>query len=278
VRVIETVAGMRGARSGLAGPVALVATMGALHAGHEAHLVKARTLAAVVVGSLFVNPTQFGPDEDLAGYPRPRERDLEIFERTGADIVFAPATREMYPAGESVRVHPGSIGNPLEGSRRPGHFTGVATIVAKLFNIIRPDIATFGEKDAQQLRVVRQLNRDLMFGVEIVPIPTVREPDGLAMSSRNVYLNTAERAAAPVLYRALCRANEAWNAGERDSERLRRLMQGVLAREPLAQPDYVSVADPGTLEELSTAAGDALASMAVRIGPAHLIDNLLLKG
>ena len=277
MRVIETAAEMREARRGLKGRVALVATLGGMHAGHEAHLVKARELGDVIVGSLFLNPTQFGANEDLSKYPHNREDDLAVFERHGAEIVFAPPVSEMYPEGETVRVDPGPIGDVLEGAHRPGHFKGVATVVSKIFAITRPDLSTFGEKDAQQLRIIKKLNRELGFGVEIVPIPTVREPDGLAISSRNRYLNDEERAAAPVLYRSLCAGRDAWDTGERDAERIRSAVRSVLSEQPLVRPDYVSVADSDTLEELSgTVTGPALLSLAAQVGPARLIDNISL--
>ena len=277
MRVIDTAAEMREARKSLRGRVALVATLGGMHAGHEAHLVKAREIADVTVGSLFLNPTQFGANEDLAKYPHDRAKDLALFEKHGAAVVFAPSVQEMYPPGDSVRVDPGPIGAILEGAHRPGHFKGVATVVAKLFAIIRPDLATFGEKDAQQLRVIKKLNDELRFGVEIVAVPIVREPDGLAMSTRNMYLEGADRRAAPVLYRALCAGRELWQSGVRDADRVRDTVLRVIASEPLVAPDYVSVAAPDTLEELHGAVtGSALVSLAARVGPARLIDNVLL--
>jgi pantoate--beta-alanine ligase len=277
MRVIETAAEMREARRELHGRVALVATLGGMHAGHEAHLAKAREIADVTVGSLFLNPTQFSAGEDLSKYPQDRAADLATFERHGAAIVFAPSVAEMYPEGETVRVDPGPIGELLEGAHRPGHFKGVATVVTKIFAITRPDLATFGEKDAQQLRIIRKLNNELRFGVEIIPIPTVREPDGLALSSRNRYLNPQQRAAAPVLYRSLCAGRDAWRAGERGADMIRSTVEGILATEPLVSPAYVSVAHPDTLQELHAAVnGSALLSLAARVGPARLIDNVLL--
>ena len=278
MKIIETVEEMRSARQDLRRPVALVATLGGLHAGHEAHLARARELAASVVGSLFLNPAQFGADEDLSSYPSDRKHDLAVFEKHGADIVFAPPVEEMYPPGGSVRVDPGPIGNLLEGAHRPGHFEGVATVVSKLFAIIRPDIATFGEKDAQQLQIVRKLNDEMGFGVEIVPVPTVREADGLALSSRNVYLDPQHRAAAPVLYRALCAGRAAWERGERSADLIRASVEQVLGEEPLVMPQYVSVARPDTLEEVEgEAPGEALLSLAAQVGPARLIDNVMLR-
>lgn len=277
MRVIETAAEMREARRALKGKVALVATLGGMHAGHEAHLVKASELGDATIGSLFLNPTQFGPNEDLSKYPNDRESDLAVFERHGAEIVFAPPKSEMYPEGETVRVDPGPIGDLLEGAHRPGHFIGVATVVAKIFAITAPDISTFGEKDAQQLRIIEKLNDELRFGVEIVPIPTMRESDGLALSSRNRYLNPEERAAAPVLYKSLLAGRDAWDSGERDSNRIKAAAESVLRELPLVKPDYISVADPRSLEELSGRVSDtALLSLAAQVGPARLIDNLKL--
>ena len=276
MRVIETAAEMRRARAGLRGKIALFATLGGVHAGHEAHLVRCRELADVTVGSLFLNPTQFGPNEDLSKYPHDRDKDLAVFERHGVTIVFAPPESEIYPPNASFTVDPGQIGTILEGARRPGHFVGVATVVTKLFAIIRPDFATFGEKDAQQLRIIQKLNRDLRFGIEIVPIPTVRETDGLAMSSRNGYLVGADRAAAAALYRALTAAEREWKAGERSAARLRAAACDVLSAETRVKTDYVSVADPVTLKELESVEDSALVSLAARVGPARLIDNILL--
>jgi pantoate--beta-alanine ligase len=278
MKVIESVGEMRRARAGLEGRVALVPTMGALHAGHISLVKRARGLADHVVASLFVNPAQFGPGEDFSRYPRPRERDLEKFREAGVEIVFAPAIAEVYPPGESARVDPGAIGRVLEGAHRAGHFTGVATVVTKLFAIVRPDVAVFGEKDAQQVRVIRQVTRDLMLGTEIAVAPTVREPDGLAMSSRNVFLKPGERAVAPVLYLALGAVRAAWGRGERRGEALRQAALSVLAEVPAVAVEYVSVADPDTLAELDDVKGAALVSMAVRLGGTRLIDNVTLPG
>jgi pantoate--beta-alanine ligase len=227
--------------------------------------------------SIFVNPTQFGPSEDLAAYPRDLKRDLELLRAAGADLVWAPPAEEVYPPGFQTYVTVEDVTRFLEGRARPGHFRGVATVVAKLFNVFQPDRAYFGQKDAQQVVVIKRMARDLDFPVEVVVCPTLREPDGLAMSSRNVYLTPEQRAAAPVLYRALSAARVAWDAGARDGEALRAAMQAVLAVEPLALPEYVSAADPETLEELGRAERGALLSMAVRIGRARLIDNILLE-
>ena len=277
MEVIETVCEMRQFRRGVKGKTALIATLGGMHAGHEAHLVKAREVADVTLGSLFLNPTQFSATEDLSTYPHDRDADLAMFEKHGTVAVFAPPPVEMYPPGDTFKVDPGPMATVLEGQHRPGHFVGVATVVAKLFAILRPDVSTFGEKDAQQLRIIEKLNRELQFGIEIVRIPTVREPDGLALSSRNRYLTPEERAVAPVLYRSLGAGREIWKAGERDADRIRSNVSDLLDAEPLLKPDYVSVADSGTLEELSgLVRGPALLSIAARLGTARLIDNVLL--
>lgn len=275
--VIETAAEMRRVRAGLRGKVAMFATLGGMHAGHEAHLRKCAEVADVTVGSLFLNPTQFGPNEDLSNYPHDRERDLAVFERHGASVVFAPPENEIYPTHATFTVDPGLIGTVLEGARRQGHFVGVATVVTKLFVIIRPDIATFGEKDAQQLRIIQKLNRDLRFGIEIIPIPTVREADGLAMSSRNGYLVGEDRVAAPALFRSLQAVEAVWKTGERSAEALKSSACDVLSAEKRVNTEYVSVADPVTLDELESVGETALVSLAARVGPARLIDNVLLK-
>src|SRR5437870_9533062 len=221
-----------------------------LHAGHMSLVDLARSKNDVVVVSIFVNPTQFGPTEDFSRYPRDAERDLGMLNEAGVDWVFTPAVEEIYPSGYSTYVDVREVTARLEGAARPGHFTGVATVVAKLFNIVQPHRAYFGQKDAQQVTVIRKMVEDLSFPLEIVVVPTVREPDGLAMSSRNVYLNRQERRAALVLYRSLNAAKELWDRGERQGSALRDAMNRTLAAEPLARPDYVSVADPTTLREL----------------------------
>ena len=276
--VVEKVADVRRIRRELAGSWGLVPTMGYLHEGHLSLVRRARAENDHVGVSIFVNPTQFGPHEDLATYPRDLERDLEMLRQEKVDLVWAPPVEEVYPPGYQTYVLVEEVTKPLEGAARPGHFRGVATIVAKLFNVFQPDRAYFGQKDAQQVVVIRQMVRDLNFPLEIVVCPTVREADGLAMSSRNVYLTPEQRAAASVLYRALCAARDAWLAGQHDGEQLRQIMRSVLAMEPLAQVEYVSAADPHTLAELGDTRGGVLLSMAVRIGKARLIDNLLLGG
>jgi pantoate--beta-alanine ligase len=258
------------------GSVGLVPTMGYLHAGHVSLVERARRENDRVAVSLFVNPTQFGPQEDLARYPRDLSRDRDLLEQAGCDLLFAPDVSDMYPYGRGATVDPGDVASPLEGERRPGHFRGVATVVLKLLNIVQPDRAYFGQKDAQQLGVIRTIVRDLDVPVEIVGCPIVREPDGLALSSRNSYLDAADRQAAPVLYRALLAARRRWEEGERSADTLREAMRLVLADEPRARVDYVSVADPVTFRELETLDGPALLSMAVFLGRARLIDNLLL--
>jgi len=276
MHVVETIAEVRRIRRAAGGAWGLVPTMGFLHAGHISLARHARAENDFVGASIFVNPTQFAPAEDLAAYPRDLPRDLRLLEEAGVDLVWAPPVAEVYPRGFQTYVTVEEVTRPLEGAARPGHFRGVATVVAKLFNIFQPDRAYFGQKDAQQVVVIKQMARDLDFPLEIVVCPTVREADGLAMSSRNVYLTPEQRAAAPALYRALCAARDAWQAGEHDGERLRQVMAGVLAVEPLACVDYVSAADPITLAELGDASQGVLLSMAVRIGRARLIDNLLL--
>ena len=276
MQVVETIAEVRRFRRERAGSWGLVPTMGFLHAGHISLVERARRENDNVGVSIFVNPTQFGPTEDLAAYPRDLERDLRLLREAGADLVWVPPVEEVYPPGFQTYVTVEEVTKPLEGAARPAHFRGVATVVAKLFNVFQPDRAYFGQKDAQQAVVIRRMARDLDFPLEVVICPIVREPDGLALSSRNVYLTTEQRAAAPVLNRALRAARDAWQAGERDVERMRGIMQDVLAAEPLARPDYVSAADPVTLAELGDAGRGVLLSMAVRIGKARLIDNMLL--
>lgn len=255
----------------------LVPTMGALHEGHLALVRQARAANETVAASIFVNPTQFGPQEDLANYPRNMERDLALLESEGVDLVYAPAPEEVYPPGFDTWINPGALGEKLEGEARPGHFRGVATVVAKLLNVIGPDRAYFGQKDGQQLAVIRQLERDLNLGVEIVGVPTVRDHDGLALSSRNAYLSGEQRKAAPVIYRALMAANELWESGERDAEKLRAAARSLMEAEPMLEEiDYVSVADASTLEELDQIEGPAMVSTAARLGRTRLIDNILL--
>ncbi len=274
--VITTVAEMAKARDLAERPLGLVPTMGYLHEGHLTLARQARQETRTVVASIFVNPTQFGPAEDFASYPRDMQRDLDMLRSEGVDIVFAPTVDEMYPKGYSTYVDVEGVTKPLEGARRPGHFRGVATVVTKLFTIVRPDRSYFGQKDGQQVAVVKRMTQDLNLGTEIIIVPTVREPDGLAMSSRNVYLTPAERHAAPVLYRALCQARELWEQGQRDANALRQEMVRLVSNEPLAHIDYVSIADATTLEELKHVDCPAMVSLAVRFGRTHLIDNISL--
>jgi len=277
MQIATTVAELRAVRRAMAGDVGLVPTMGYLHEGHLSLVRAARERDDHVIASVFVNPAQFGPDEDFERYPRDPERDLALLRDKGVDAVFLPSADEMYPNGASTFVEvTGPLAQVLEGAHRPGHFRGVTTVVAKLFLIVEPRRAYFGRKDAQQLAVVRAMVRDLRFDVEVVGCPIVREPDGLALSSRNAYLSPEERRAALVLSRALGRAEEAFAAGERDGQRLRAIMRALIGAEPLARVDYVSVAHPETLQELDRVADGALASLAVRIGATRLIDNVTL--
>lgn len=278
MQVVTTVEEVRRARRELLDDWGLVPTMGFLHAGHLSLVERARVENDSVAVSIFVNPTQFGPSEDLSSYPRDLERDLSLLHDAGADVVWTPSAEEVFPHGYQTFVEVESVTQRLEGAARPGHFRGVATVVAKLFNVFQPQRAYFGQKDAQQVAVIRRMARDLNFPLEVIVCPTMREPDGLAMSSRNSYLSAEERMVAPVLYRALSAARNAWESGERDGEQLRRMMSAVLAEEPLARPEYVSVADPGTFDELGKAEGEAVLSLAVRIGRARLIDNILVGG
>ena len=247
--------------------------MGWLHDGHRALIHRARAENRTTVVSIFVNPRQFGDPADLEKYPRSEARDLAICTEEGVDLVFAPSVEEVYPPGFDTTVHVGDVARPLEGEARPGHFDGVATVVAILFALVGAERAYFGQKDAQQLLVIRQMARDLALPTEVVAHPTVRDRDGLAMSSRNVHLSPEERAAAPVLRRALLAAREAWERGERSGDALRERMRAELAEEPLATVDYVSVADGTTLKELDRVDGPALLSLAVSFGTTRLIDN-----
>lgn len=276
MRIAKTIEEVRFYHRKAGGSWGLVPTMGYLHAGHLSLVERAGRENDHVGVSIFVNPTQFGPGEDLAAYPRDLDRDLELLRKADVELVWVPAVETVYPPRFQTYVTVEEVAKPLEGAARPVHFRGVATVVAKLFNVFQPDRAYFGQKDAQQVAVVRQMIRDLNFPVQLVVCPTARETDGLALSSRNVYLTPEQRAAAPALYRALTDARDAWLAGERSGEALRRIMRARLDAEPLANTDYVSAADPETLEELGDASGGVLLSMAVRIGRARLIDNILV--
>ncbi len=247
--------------------------MGALHAGHRSLLDRARSDNATLAATIFVNPTQFGPSEDYSEYPRDQESDLAMMEETGVDLLFAPSVDEVYPEGFDTSIDVGRIAKRLEGEHRPGHFLGVATVVCKLLAVARPDRAYFGQKDAQQSLVIKRLNSDLDLGAEIVVCPTVREPDGLALSSRNKYLSPSEREAARVLYRSLKLAGD---LGTSDANEIRRRMRELIDGEPLAAADYVSVADAETLEELDVIDRPTLVSVAVHVGETRLIDNILI--
>ncbi|MEI7924894.1 MAG: pantoate--beta-alanine ligase [Chloroflexota bacterium] len=262
------------ARPGLIG---LVPTMGYLHEGHQSLMRRARAECATVVTTIFVNPTQFGPNEDFSRYPRDEARDLAICESEGVDIVFAPSVEEMYPGGAETTVSVGSLSRILEGAARPGHFDGVATVVTKLFAIAQADRGYFGQKDAQQLMVLRRLAEDLRFPIEVVGCPIIREADGLALSSRNVYLSPEERTQALSLSRGLRGAEALWAEGVRDADALRHRVRHEIEGEPLANIDYVSLADQRTLEELAgPVTAPALLSLAVRFGATRLIDNILI--
>ena len=276
MKVIETVAGFEEIRSRIPGPVGLVPTMGALHDGHLALVRRARDDNATAVVSIFVNPTQFQHTDDLSSYPGDLASDLSKLDHESVDVVFAPSAREIYPEGFGTYVDVGRVSSRLEGEFRPGHFRGVATVVCKLLAIVRPDRAYFGQKDAQQCLVVRRLNADLNLGAEIVAVPTVRDANGLALSSRNVHLGKREREAAAVLVKSLCLARGLWQDGMRDAERIRRRMRRLIEAEPLARVDYVSVADAVSLDELDLIDRPALVSLAVRIGETRLIDNITI--
>jgi pantoate--beta-alanine ligase len=254
-----------------------VPTMGWLHDGHRSLMQRARADNATTIVTIFVNPRQFNEAADYQRYPRNEARDLAIVEEEGMDLVFAPPVEEIYLPGFDTSVSVGAVARPLEGAARPGHFDGVATVVAILFDLVGAERAYFGQKDAQQVMVIRQMARDLAIPTDVIACPTVREPDGLALSSRNVHLSPEERAAAPILRRALLAATARWEAGERSGDELRAVMRETLAEEPLAGPDYVSVADGTTLAELDRVEGPALLSLAVRFGDTRLIDNEVLS-
>ncbi len=276
MQVLSTVAAMRAARRKV-GTLGLVPTMGFLHRGHLALVGQALAECDAAAASIFVNPTQFGPGEDLGRYPRDLKRDLHLLEQAGTSLAFVPDAGEIYPPGFDTRIEPGATAGPLEGAVRPGHFSGVATVVTKLLNIVQPDRAYFGQKDAQQCAVIRRLVRDLDIPVRVVVADTVREPDGLALSSRNVYLSPEQRAQAPLLHRALLAAQASFAAGEREADALRNAVRAALAVEPGFAIDYVSVADPDTMRELHRVEHRALVLIAARLGPTRLIDNVLLS-
>lgn len=253
-----------------------VPTMGALHAGHMSLVRASRSRCDVTAVSIFVNPLQFGPTEDLAKYPRPLERDVALLEEAGADLLFLPSVEEMYPAGAKTRVIVEELSGKLDGASRPGHFNGVTTVVNKLFEIVRPDCAFFGQKDAAQVAVLRKMVRDLDMDVEMIVCPIVREHDGLAMSSRNVYLSPEQRQQSLVLQRSLMRVQHAADQGERDAEKLRQIGERVIAEEPGARLDYFAIVDPHSLEPVSDVSRGALVAVAAHLGTTRLIDNILL--
>jgi pantoate--beta-alanine ligase len=267
---------LRTYRRQLDGPFGLVPTMGYLHEGHLSLVRRAREECTSVGVSIFVNPTQFAPSEDLDSYPRDLDRDLKLLEDEGVDLVWTPNAEVVYPEGAQTWVEVAELARELEGAQRPGHFRGVTTVVAKLFNAFHPDKAFFGQKDAQQAVVIQRMARDLLYPIEIVVCPIVREPDGLAMSSRNTYLDTEQRQVATALSRALRTAQSAFEEGEKDADALRYAMMNVLDAEPLAEVQYVSAADPVTLRELEGEVERALLSMAVYVGKTRLIDNVVL--
>jgi len=276
MKVVKTAAELSRLRGKLPGPVGFVPTMGYLHQGHLVLVRRAKAQNASVAASIFVNPTQFGPKEDFKQYPRDPMRDLALLEGEGTDIVFMPPVEEIYPPGFNRWVDVGRLGRKLEGASRPGHFRGVATVVARLFELVKPDKAYFGQKDAQQLIVIKKMVTDLDMNLEVVAVPTVREPDGLAMSSRNTYLSPEERKQAAVLYQALTLAKRLYGDGERNTAAIRRKMTALIQKQPLAAIDYISIADAETLEELDEVKPPALVSMAVKIGRTRLIDNVVV--
>ncbi|MFC2032677.1 pantoate--beta-alanine ligase [Chloroflexota bacterium] len=276
MKVIEKIDEMQRLRLKIAGPVGFVPTMGYLHEGHLSLVRQAMIENPSVVVSIFVNPTQFGPQEDFERYPRDTERDLALLEKEKADIVFMPSAVEMYPADSDSWVEVGKVTKRLEGATRPGHFRGVTTVVAKLFNILQPTTAYFGQKDSQQAIVIKKMVADLNMNLEIVVAPTVREPDGLAMSSRNTYLNPEQRQAATILYQALSLAQQLYDSRGKDAEKIRQEMTALIQKEPLANIDYISVADAQTLEELDVIKSPALVSLMVKFGNTRLIDNIVL--
>jgi pantoate--beta-alanine ligase len=274
--VVKHLDALREARAVCADPFGLVPTMGYLHQGHLSLVHQAKVECASVGVSIFVNPTQFGPSEDLAAYPRDLDCDLAMLSEADVDVVWTPEVEDLYPLGDPTWVYVEGLTETLEGVERPGHFRGVTTVVSKLFNAFQPTKAYFGQKDAQQARVIQRMTEDLLFPVEIVVCPIVREPDGLAMSSRNTYLTPEQRQAATVLSKALEAAATLYGSGARDADALRARMLEILAAQPMAEVQYVSVADPVSLQELQGSVEHALLSMAVKIGKTRLIDNCLL--
>ena len=276
MQLIETVSEFRVAERSAARPLGLVPTMGYLHDGHMSLARRARADNATVSASIFVNPTQFAPNEDLAAYPRDMDGDLAKLEEAGVDLVFAPAPQEVYPAGFDTRVDVGEIAAKLEGASRPDHFRGVATVVCKLLTIVRPDKVYFGQKDAQQCLVIKRLNADLNLGAEVVVIPTTRDSDGLALSSRNAYLRDGDRESALTLSRSLNLAREMHQSEILNAKKISTQMRNLIESEPRTSVDYISISDAETLDELDIIDRPALVSLAVRIGDVRLIDNTLL--
>jgi len=275
--IVKTISEIRALRQKLKGSVGFVPTMGFLHEGHLALVKRAKAENSIVMVSIYVNPAQFGPEEDFGAYPRDLDRDLELLRKEGTDIVFVPSDEEMYPHEFSSWVDVEKVTERLEGASRPGHFRGVATVVAKLSNIVQPTRAYFGQKDAQQVVVINRMVTDLNMDLEVVVVSTIRESDGLAMSSRNVYLSPRERQAATILFKALTLAGKVREGGEKDAREIRRQMTALIQKEPLAQIDYVSITDAETLEELDLIDRPAVVFLAVRIGKTRLIDNLPLE-
>jgi pantoate--beta-alanine ligase len=277
VKVVESIDDLRVERKGLREPVGLVPTMGYLHEGHLSLVRRARQECNSVVVSIYVNPTQFGPKEDLAKYPRDLRRDLQLLDAEGIDLVWTPSDTTMYPDGYQTWVEVEDITRVLEGAIRKGHFRGVATVVSKLFNATLPEKAYFGQKDAQQVAVIRRMRRDLNFPIDIVVCPTVREPDGLAMSSRNVYLNPEERKAAAILFKGLFNAQAAFKNGKDEADDLRKVVMETTASESRVNLQYVSCADPDSFQELEGKVKRALISLAATVGKTRLIDNVIIE-
>jgi pantoate--beta-alanine ligase len=280
VHAVETSAELRAALAAARSDgavVGFVPTMGALHAGHRSLLAAARRETGFVVASVFVNPLQFGPTEDLASYPRDRDGDLAVLEAHGVDLAFLPGEKEMWPAEPEVRLRVGALGERLEGARRPGHLDGVATVVAKLLLLVGPSRAYFGQKDAQQLAVVRRMVADLAFPNEIVACPTVREPDGLAVSSRNAYLSAEERARAAVLYQGLLAGRSGWAAGERDPAAIEMAAEELLRSSPGVEVEYVALVEPDGFGPVGRAEAGHVLAVAARLGRTRLIDNVILE-
>jgi pantoate--beta-alanine ligase len=277
MEVIETIAEMKRVRREMKGSVGLVPTMGYLHEGHLSHIRRSRQENDSTIATIFVNPTQFGPTEDYDRYPRDYPRDFAMLETEKTDYVFLPSSKEIYPEGYDTWVEVNKVTERLEGAIRPGHFRGVATVVAKLFNIVEPTRAYFGQKDSQQCVVIQKMVSDLNMNLEVIIGPTLREKDGLAMSSRNVYLSPEERSQAPVLYRALRTAHVMWSEGERDSHKLRQTLTDLIHQKPLAKIEYVSIASARDLQELEKAEPPVVISLAVKFGKTRLIDNIRLE-